>query len=132
MGQVGEGAAAGLAAFLELLVGDEHRGREAAGDEEAAHDQGRGHQQLAGVADPAPRVLGGVGGIPADQGHHGHPGLEPRQAEGQFREDDQGDRDHRQGAAVTGGQEMLPVHDQVGVGDQVFRATATTTRLRAR
>jgi len=121
MGQEGQGAAAGLAAFLELLVRDEHGGREAAGDQEAAHDQRRGRQQLAGVGDPAPRVLGRVVGAATDQGHQGDPGLEPRQAQSQFREDEQGHRDHGQGAAVTGGQQLLPVHNQVGVGDQVLQ-----------
>ena len=65
-------------------------------------------------------MLGGVLGAAPDQRHDGDPGLEPRQAEGQFREDEQGHRDHRQGAAVAGGQQLPPAHDQVGVGDQVL------------
>ena len=64
-------------------------GHHAAADQEHAHDQrGRG-QQLARVPDPSRRAHGVVAGIAAHQRHHRHPRLEPGEAEGQLREEEQ-------------------------------------------
>ena len=60
MREVGQGAAVGRAARLELLLRDQQRGDDAGGDQEDAHDErGRG-EQLPGAADAAGRALLGV------------------------------------------------------------------------
>ena len=63
-----------------------------------AHDQGRGDEQLAGIADAAPRACGLVVRGPPDEGHHRDPGLEAGKAEGELGEQDGGHRQHPPGA----------------------------------
>jgi hypothetical protein len=65
-------------------------------------------------------VLESVVGTATDQGHDGHAGLEPGQTQGQLGKDDHRDRHHSQRAAVAGGHQLPPVHDQLRVGGQVL------------
>ena len=70
------------------------------GDQEGAHDDGGGGEQAAGAPDAARRVFLGVVGRALDLGHDGDAGFEAGQAQGQFREDQQGDTDDHQRVSV--------------------------------
>ncbi|GAA3029474.1 hypothetical protein GCM10020000_02640 [Streptomyces olivoverticillatus] len=95
--EVGEGAAIGRTALLELLRRDEDGGGEAADEEESAHHEGGGGEQLAGAADPPGGLVVGVGVVPEDLRHDCHPGFEARHAQGEAGEDQEGHADHGQG-----------------------------------
>ena len=120
MGQVGQGPAAGLPAFLEGRRRDQQGGGEAAGDEEPAHDQGGGGEQLAGVADAAPGFSGVSPGSPRTSGITATPVSKPDRPRASG-EDHQGHRDHRQRAGVVGSQQVAPVGDHLGVGHDVLQ-----------
>ncbi|CAM5319542.1 hypothetical protein STANM337S_00758 [Streptomyces tanashiensis] len=122
MGEVGERAAVGLAAGLELLLRDEHGGDEARADQEDAHDQRGGGQELLGVADAAGRLLLGVVRVALHVRHDRHTGLEARQAERELGEDEEGDADHGEDVAVLGGQGGGPVGDDMALGEDVPEA----------
>ena len=81
MGEVGHGAAVGGAVFCEELGLDEERGDDAGEHEEDAHDDGSGHEELAGVADALADVVAG------DEGHDGDTGFEAGEAEGELWEE---------------------------------------------
>ncbi len=120
VGQVGERASVGLAALLEGFLRDQQGGDEAGGDQEHAHDQRGGGEQLAGAADPAGRLLLGVVRVALDVRHDGDAGLEAGEAEGEFGEGHQGDADHGDDVAVLGGERVRPVgHDSRGAEDVV-------------
>ena len=100
VGEIGERAAVGLAAFGERFRRNQHRRDDAAADEQDAHDQRGGRQQLLGVADPSRRLVFGVVGIPLDERHDGDARLESREAERELRKEQHRDEHHRHEAAV--------------------------------
>ncbi|MCY1224670.1 hypothetical protein D9M72_368380 [compost metagenome] len=115
VGQKRQGAAVGLASGLEFLLRDQDHGREAGGDQESTHDDGRGGQEPSGPLDPADRPIFGIPGPALDLRHHGHPGLETGQAQRQLREDQQRDPDHHERIPVRGGQCLPPAAHGNGV-----------------
>ena len=129
MRQVGEGAPVRLPVLLELPLGDQERRDQARGDEEPAHDQRGGRQQPASTANAANRIARGIGGIALHQGHHRDPGLEAGQAEGEFREDEQGDPDHHEDVPMLLGERSPPVGDHDGVVGDVCESDRDDDRV---
>ena len=89
MRQIRQRAAVRVAARLECLRRNQERGDEAAADQHDAHDQRRRPKQLLGVPDPPGRLFVGVGRVAADERHDRDAGLEPREAEGELRKEEQ-------------------------------------------
>jgi hypothetical protein len=114
VGQVRQRPPVRLAARPKRLLGDQHGGDDAAGDEECAHDECGGGEKLLRPPDPPPRPILGVAQVTLHVGHDRDAGLEPGQAQGQFREHQQRDGDHQQRAAMLGGQGRGPVLDRSG------------------
>ncbi len=113
MREVGEGAAAGRAAFAEGGLRDEQGRHDAAREQEQAHDRGRRREQPAPVADAAGRVPGVIGGVATHQRHDQDAGLEAGEAQGKLGEEDDGEAEHRERAAVGMGEQALPGDDRV-------------------
>jgi hypothetical protein len=127
--EVGERAAAGLPAVLELLGRDEHGGDEAGRDQVDRHDhRGRG-EQLAGVADPPLQPLLGARPVGGDERHHAHPGLEPGQAQHQQREGDHRRAEDVEHPGAAGGQRVEPPGHRLGLGEHLGDADADDDRV---
>ena len=102
MCQIGQRAAVGLAAWLELRRWNEQRRHEAATQQEHAHDQRRAGEHLARVANTTARVVRCIGRISPHQRHDHHPGFKAGQPEGELGEDQEGRDEHRGDIAVGG------------------------------
>ena len=135
MGQVGERPAVRGAARLELLRGDEQGRDEAGRDQEQAHRHGRCGEQALGATDPSlRRGVRPIRVVPvaADLRDHGHPGLEPGEAQRQLREDEQGDADDEQ-RIPTGphGEQARPAGDDLRVGGHAQRRVDDHDRVQS-
>ncbi len=89
VGEVGDGAAVGLAVIGEGLRWNENRGDEAGGDEEDAHETGCGDEELPGIANAS--VLVGTG----DKRHDRDACFKAGESQGQAREEKKADAKHR-------------------------------------
>jgi hypothetical protein len=121
VGEVRQRSPVRRAARCHRLRRHEDRGDERGGDEVAAHDQGGGGEQLAGVGDAVLEVSPVVVPLRLDQRHHRHAGLEPGESEHQQRE-----RQHRRERdlveAADGEERVDPAPDVDRLTDRVHGA----------
>src|SRR5215210_4952249 len=115
MRQVRERPVLGRAARLELLGGNEHGCNEAGREQKEAHDESGRREQLARIADTARRALLRVLLVATYDRHYGHPGLEAREPQGELREHDYRQTDHRERATVAGEQRIRPADQVLGI-----------------
>jgi hypothetical protein len=131
VGQIGQGPTVGLAARGELRGRDQHGGHEAGGDQIDAHDQGRGGEQLASVADPRAQPLRGVGAAGRDQRHHAHPRLKPGQAQHEQRKREHGGADETGQPGPPLGEHIGPRPERVGASEDPLEADHDDDRVEA-
>ena len=115
MGEIGQGPAVGLTAGLEVGRGNQQRRHQRRAQQHDAHDERGRRQQFAGVADPAGRSGGRVGGVALDQRHNDDARLEARQTQSQRREDQQGRPDDRYRRRIGGRDGARPLADVLRV-----------------
>jgi hypothetical protein len=87
MGQVGQRPPIGRSTRLELGRRDEQGGDDTTGDQENAHDHSGSGEQISCATDPADWMLRSVIWAAIDVRHHRDAGLEARETECQFGED---------------------------------------------
>src|ERR1700693_1404137 len=118
MRQVGDGAPTGRSALLVGALGNQKRSHETGYDQQHAHDQGRGGQQFARVADSATRAHLRIlvfSFASTNERHHGDSGLESAQPQRELRENQQRRDQQPRPIVVLAEQSRLPILEKGGV-----------------
>ena len=122
MREIRERAARGLAPFAKRFRRNKERRHQGAADEQHAHDERGGAQQLPGVPNAAGRLFRRIAGVALHERHHRDAGFESRQAERELRKEQERDEQHRHRIGVLGKKRVRPARQILGMCEQLAEA----------